>query len=111
MVVASACGIVFNSPTDARRRGEGRKCPVLGRFGMIARVVDVLFGCWHSHLSFPMTARRSSRRSAAASVTGTYVVCLDCGKEFAYDWQEMKIVEGDRGNAAAVSDLATKHAA
>ncbi|HET9742748.1 MAG TPA: hypothetical protein VFQ00_08365 [Terriglobales bacterium] len=27
-----------------------------------------------------------------ASVTGTYVVCLDCGKEFPYDWQEMKLV-------------------
>jgi len=21
----------------------------------------------------------------------TYVVCLDCGKEFDYDWQEMRI--------------------
>ena len=25
-------------------------------------------------------------------MTGTYVVCLACGKEFAYDWQAMKIV-------------------
>jgi hypothetical protein len=23
---------------------------------------------------------------------GTYVVCLDCGKEFPYDWQRMEIV-------------------
>jgi hypothetical protein len=22
---------------------------------------------------------------------GTYVVCLDCGQEFGYDWQEMRI--------------------
>jgi hypothetical protein len=22
---------------------------------------------------------------------GTYVVCLDCGKEFAYDWAQMKV--------------------
>lgn len=21
----------------------------------------------------------------------TYVVCLDCGKEFAYDWDEMRL--------------------
>ncbi|MFI5089207.1 MAG: hypothetical protein ACHP7P_04020 [Terriglobales bacterium] len=27
-----------------------------------------------------------------ASVTGTYVVCLDCGKELPYDWNSMKIV-------------------
>jgi hypothetical protein len=32
------------------------------------------------------------RRSPAAAVTGTYVVCLDCGKEFPYSWQEMKVV-------------------
>lgn len=24
--------------------------------------------------------------------TGTYVVCLDCGKEFAYDWEQMKVL-------------------
>jgi len=23
--------------------------------------------------------------------TGTYVACLDCGKEFPYDWGEMRI--------------------
>jgi hypothetical protein len=22
----------------------------------------------------------------------TYIVCLDCGKEFPYDWQKMKVV-------------------
>ena len=26
-------------------------------------------------------------------MTGTYVVCLDCGKEFAYDWKEMKVLD------------------
>ena len=58
---------------------------------MIASIFDVLFGCSHRNYSFPMTAKRG-KRPAAASVTGTYVVCLDCGKEFAYDWHEMKIV-------------------
>jgi hypothetical protein len=24
--------------------------------------------------------------------TGTYVACLDCGKEFAYDWDQMKVL-------------------
>jgi hypothetical protein len=27
-----------------------------------------------------------------SSVTGTYVVCLDCGKELPYDWDSMKVV-------------------
>ena len=58
---------------------------------------DVLFGCSHKKVSFPITKKRGQGLSAAASVTGTYVVCLDCGKEFAYDWQQMKIVSGKAG--------------
>lgn len=53
---------------------------------------EKLFGCFHKRLSFPLTKRRGQRQSAAASVTGTYIVCLDCGKEFAYSWQEMRII-------------------
>ena len=55
--------------------------------------LNVLFGCSHKKLSFPITVRGGARRrSQAASVTGTYVVCLDCGHEFPYDWNEMKVV-------------------
>ena len=59
---------------------------------MITSLVDVLFGCWHKNISFPLTNRSAQRRTEAAAVTGTYVVCLDCGKEFPYDWQQMKVV-------------------
>jgi hypothetical protein len=59
---------------------------------IIRDIFDVLFGCSHKHYSFPITAKPGQRRSQAAAVTGTYVVCLDCGQEFAYDWQEMRIV-------------------
>jgi hypothetical protein len=31
-----------------------------------------------------------------------YVVCLDCGKEFPYDWREMKVISD--------SPAARKHA-
>ncbi len=78
---------------------------------MFARVFETLFGCWHSHLSFPITAKRGPRRNTAASLTGTYVVCLDCGKEFAYDWREMKIVDPSVTNKASVRDLTAKEAA
>ena len=65
---------------------------------------DVLFGCWHKNYSFPITSRPGTRRSRAASVTGTYVVCLDCGREFAYDWEQMKVIsENDKVRAAAVA--------
>lgn len=75
---------------------------------MLGRVLEALLGCWHSHLSFPITAQPGSRPNRAAIPTGTYVVCLDCGKEFPYDWQEMKIVNKSARNKSAVGDLATK---
>ena len=78
---------------------------------MVAKLFDALFGCWHTHTSFPQTVRPGTRRSRAASVTGTYVVCLNCGKELPYDWQEMRVVtEADR-NRTGVQSLATKEAA
>jgi hypothetical protein len=63
--------------------------------------LDVLFGCSHKKLSFPITVRGARRRSTqAASVTGTYVVCLDCGDEFPYDWNEMKVVNRPSGSTS-----------
>ncbi len=59
----------------------------------MASLFDVLFGCHHKNYSFPITKKPGQRLSQAASVTGTYVTCLDCGKEFAYDWREMKVLE------------------
>lgn len=61
---------------------------------MILNVVDFLFGCSHKNYSFPITikSKGNQRRPEAASVTGTYVVCTDCGKEFPYDWRQMKVV-------------------
>ena len=79
---------------------------------MIAKLLNTFFGCWHNHYSFPITVRGAARRSKAASLTGTYVVCLDCGKEFPYDWQEMKVVDSTTGaGGRRVASLATKEAA
>lgn len=57
------------------------------------KLLDMVFGCSHKRCSFPITVRGKQRRSGAASVTGTYVVCLDCGHEFPYDWNAMKLVD------------------
>ena len=77
---------------------------------MFSRLVDAMFGCWHSHYSFPITVRPGPARSRAAFRTGTYVVCLDCGKEMSYDWKKMKIVRG-KPEHLPVASLATKEAA
>ena len=78
---------------------------------MVAKLLDAVFGCWHNHYSFPITVRRSgARRIAAASLTGTYVVCLDCGRELPYDWKQMKVI-GTRSEERHYSrSLATKEA-
>ncbi len=59
---------------------------------MMFNLFDMLFGCTHANYSFPITAKGTHRNIAAAIPTGTYVVCLDCGKEFAYDWEAMKVM-------------------
>jgi hypothetical protein len=78
---------------------------------MMSRLVDMLFGCLHSRYSFPVTLRGAARRSQAAALTGTYVVCLECGKEFPYDWQEMRVIHSPAERREYVASLATKHAA
>ena len=78
---------------------------------MVAKLIDVFFGCWHSRYSFPVTIRGAGRRPQAAALTGTYVACLDCGREFPYDWQEMKVITSSSEKRHYVASLATKQAA
>jgi hypothetical protein len=80
-------------------------------FGWLTKLVDVLFGCRHSKYSFPVTLRGRARRPQAAALTGTYVACLDCGREFPYDWHEMKVITSQAERREYVAALATKHAA
>lgn len=50
---------------------------------MIDTIVNLLFRCAHRHLTRPFTP---------LGVQGeTYVVCLDCTKQFAYDLKKMRI--------------------
>ena len=77
---------------------------------MIAELFDSFFGCRHSHYSFPISVRPASRRSSASKLTGTYVACLDCGREFPYDWQEMKVITSSAETRQYATALATKQA-
>lgn len=54
---------------------------------MIDAVFNLLFHCSHRHLTRPFTplgVQGVPRRE-------TYVVCLDCTKQFAYDWTAMRV--------------------
>jgi hypothetical protein len=78
---------------------------------MIEKMFGAFFGCWHGHYSFPMTVRSGSKRNEAAALTGTYVVCLDCGKELPYDWNEMRVIGTPSEARHYGQALATKEAA
>jgi hypothetical protein len=65
----------------------------------------MIFGCWHKRYSFPLTLRRNPQHSSGVSVNQTYVVCLDCGQEFPYDWSQMKRQKGAARPALAIPNL------
>ena len=52
---------------------------------MLQSIFGAIFGCAHQRVSFPQT-----RRNGAPA---TYITCLECGKEFAYNWKEMRLGE------------------
>ena len=78
---------------------------------MMTKLIDVLFGCRHSRYSFPVTLRGSGGRPQAGALTGTYVACLDCGREFPYDWQEMKVITSPAEKREYVASLSPKQVA
>jgi hypothetical protein len=60
-------------------------------------LVDALFGCTHRHCTFPRTSKKPG------TISTTYVVCLDCGRELPYDWQEMRLVASVKPKQRAVA--------
>ncbi len=55
-------------------------------------VFNLLFRCHHRRTTFPMTpARKKSAGVRDETPAETYVVCLDCGKQFVYDWETMRL--------------------
>ena len=57
---------------------------------MLNSLLGSIFGCSHDRTTFPLTPSRKSKVTEGAR-RGTYVVCLDCGKEFDYSWKEMRV--------------------
>jgi hypothetical protein len=73
---------------------------------MLDKILQLLrLSCPHKKLSHPFAAAstvvhnpRSDWDSVAASVPAAnagahYIVCLDCGRKFNYDWQKMRVVK------------------
>jgi len=60
---------------------------------MLQSIVNYLCGCSHRRVTFPQTPLRKTAGFQAPGAVrhGTYVTCLDCGKELAYNWEEMRV--------------------
>lgn len=79
---------------------------------MINALLNVFSGCGHRHTTFPLTAgRKLGVSSAPATLNRTYVVCLDCGKEFQYDWNQMRMGQPIGARRQAVPAERTEKAA
>ena len=63
---------------------------------MLATLIGFLFGCRHKSMTRPITpAHKPGTRPE-----GTYVACLDCGKQFHYDLENLRIGAPVVANAA-----------
>jgi hypothetical protein len=67
---------------------------------MFNKILQLLtLRCAHKRLSQPFaesaltSGRTSSDWDVPAQSTGHYVVCLQCGKKFEYDWAKMRIIK------------------
>jgi len=67
---------------------------------MVNKLLQLLsIRCSHRKLSQPFTASSPARRTASsgwdapAPAAQHYVVCLDCGHKFQYDWSKMRIID------------------
>lgn len=56
-------------------------------------LVSLFPRCRHRKLGPLITLRPGVERSGVAALTGTYFVCVKCGKQFAYDWDRMKVID------------------
>jgi len=55
---------------------------------MLQACVEFLLGCQHKRLSFPVVGQEDRDRDGINAQP--HVTCLDCGREFWYDWKRMK---------------------
>lgn len=68
---------------------------------MLDKVLQLLsFTCRHRRTSKPFAAAATTSGRAVGdweavtpTATGHYVVCLDCGRKFAYDWSLMRMLK------------------
>jgi hypothetical protein len=85
--------------------------PVLRGVFVVIRLFSLVWGrifrCRHKRCTALFTCRPGQARSKVAAMTGTYFICLDCSKEFAYDWETMRVIDPEPRGIKAVLQKAT----
>jgi hypothetical protein len=77
---------------------------------MLNNLFNMLMGCSHRRTTFPITpARKAGFLAPTGERHSTYVVCLDCGKEFGYNWAEMRIGDAVAAPVTAEAAFSTAH--
>jgi hypothetical protein len=88
------------SPAGSRifaAEASGVRC----HLALLDKLLNLLrLGCRHNRLTVPFSveaARQSQTYRGSGEELPTdcshYVVCLDCGRRFGYDWSEMKVIK------------------
>jgi hypothetical protein len=66
----------------------------------LGHLVDCLCGCSHRRTTFPITLRAKVTVDRKETTDlETYVVCVECGRQFAYDWTTMQMSRQSPGRA------------
>jgi hypothetical protein len=68
---------------------------------MVEKILQMLrMACPHKNMSHPFASGSSTSQGkkgdwepVGPNTGGHYVVCLDCGRKFNYDWSKMKVVK------------------
>ena|SRR5690242_8325767 len=71
---------------------------------MISSILKRLFYCPHRRLTWPITPVRNPGVPSGE----TYVVCLDCARQFTYDWSHMRVgelMERSHGSGVLRADM------
>jgi hypothetical protein len=74
---------------------------------MMNSLLNMILGCAHKRTTFPLTPSLKSKLPDGAR-SRTYIVCLNCGEEFEYNWKEMRIGRSARELSVSPTELRTE---
>lgn len=75
---------------------------------LLKMTVFMFIRCWHWKKGPLITLRANQPRKGVPGITGTYFVCLTCGKEWAYDLQEGRVIDPAPGQIKSIWNKANE---